>query len=55
MSAFTAEVQPQLRAMGLLLGQTLRDYYSDPDNRAEFERWYKAKYGKDYEWKRVQR
>lgn len=32
---------------------TVQDYFKDPKHRAEFQRWYKEKYGKHYKWRRL--
>lgn len=53
MSVFVPEKQPQARALSLLLAQTVREYFRDPQHRAEFECWYEARYGKKYVWKKV--
>lgn len=34
-----------------LLRERVKDYYKDEANRKKFEDWYRAKYGKDYEWR----
>ena len=34
-----------------LLRERVKEYYKDEANRKKFEEWYKAKYGKDYEWR----
>ena len=35
------------------LREKVKEYYRDEGNRKKFEDWYKAKYGKDYEWRKT--
>ncbi len=53
MSAFVPEVQAQAKAASLLLFQIVREYFTDPVHRAEFEDWYRKKTGEEYVWKKV--
>lgn len=53
MSVFVIEKQTQTKAVSLLIAQRVRDHFKDTANRAEFEEWYKHRYGKKYEWKKV--
>ncbi|MCB5926004.1 hypothetical protein NE584_08450 [Clostridium sp. DFI.5.61] len=53
MSAFVPEVQAQAKAASLLLLQIVREYFTDPVHRAEFEDWYRKKTGEEYVWKKV--
>ena len=48
MSAFVPEVQPQLRVLCRSLARIVREYYKDPQHRAEFEKWHLEKYGEPY-------
>lgn len=50
MSVFVPEVQPQLRALCRSLVRIVQEYYSDPQHRAEFEKWHLEKYGEPYVW-----
>lgn len=52
-SVFTQEKQVQAKAASLLLAQRVRDYFKDSSHRAEFEDWYRQRYGKEYAWKKV--
>lgn len=52
-SVFVPEKQAQARAASLLLVQRVRDYFKDSSHRAEFEDWYRRRYGKEYAWKKV--
>jgi hypothetical protein len=52
-SAFVPEVQAQAKAASLLLLQIVREYFTDPVHRAEFEDWYRKKTGEEYVWKKV--
>lgn len=52
-SVFVPEKQAQARAASLLLVQRVRDYFKDSSHRAEFEDWYRQRYGKEYAWKKV--
>lgn len=48
-----AVVLEEKRAFSVLLVKKVEDYFRDEGNRKNFEKWYKDKYGKDYEWKQV--
>lgn len=50
MSGFTPEVQPRARMLCRSLARIVREYYRDPQHRAEFEKWHLEKYGEPYEW-----
>lgn len=50
MSVFTPEVQPQARVLSRSLARIVREYYRDPQHRAEFEKWHLQKYGEPYQW-----
>ena len=34
-----------------MLRKKVKEYYKDEANRKQFEEWYRAKYGKEYEWR----
>lgn len=53
MSVLTSEKEAQAGALSLLVAQRVRDFFKIEANRTEFESWYKAKTGKEYEWKKV--
>lgn len=53
MSVFVSEVQAQARAASLLLAQRVREYFTDEGHRKEFESWYEQKYGKPYQWEKI--
>ena len=50
MSVFTPEVQPRARVLCSSLARIVREYYRDPQHRAEFEKWHLQKYGEPYQW-----
>ena len=52
MSCFVPEKQGQLKALGMTLAETVREYFKDEQHRKAFEIWHKQKYGQDYQWKR---
>lgn len=35
------------------LREKVKEYYKDEANRKKFEDWYRAKFGKDYEWRKT--
>ena len=41
-------------AINLLL-QKVRDYFTDPEHRKDFEKWYQERYGKEYVWRSATR
>lgn len=49
-SSFVPEVQGQVKAFGLLLARSVREYFKDEENRKRFEGWYLEKYGEPYVW-----
>ena len=53
MSQFAPEVQAQAKALGLEIAQNVRKYFADPQHRVEFEQWFKARCGKEYQWKPI--
>ncbi len=53
MSVFTPEKQAQANALSKLLAQTVREHFRHPENRTDFEMWYKQKTGKRYKWKNI--
>lgn len=53
MSAFIEAKQAQAGALSLLVAQRVRNFFKIEKNRTEFESWYRAKTGKEYEWKKV--
>lgn len=53
MRVFCTEVDAQARAESLLVAQKVREYFKEAGHRTAFEEWYKQRYGKKYEWKRV--
>lgn len=34
-----------------ILMRKVSDYYKDEEHRKQFEKWYREKYGKEYEWR----
>lgn len=53
-SSFVPEVQGQVKAFGLLLARSVREYFKDEENRKKFEDWYLKKYGKPYKWVHIE-
>ena len=53
MSAFIEAKQAQAGALSLLVAQRVRNFFKIEKNRTEFEAWYRAKTGKEYDWKKV--
>jgi hypothetical protein len=53
MSGFIPEKQAQASALGMTLAEKVRGFYKNEQHRKEFELWYKQKYGKPYQWKKV--
>nr|DAM15527.1 MAG TPA: hypothetical protein [Caudoviricetes sp.] len=47
---FVPEVRNEARRFYRTLVQTVREYYRDPQHRAEFDKWHLEKYGEPYEW-----
>lgn len=49
-----SEFELQVRVRALLLCYSLprmvREYYRDPQHRAEFNKWHLEKYGEPYAW-----
>lgn len=45
------EHRPYLDGLAGYIARQVRQALEDPDNRADFERWYFEQYGKDYIWK----
>lgn len=45
------EKEAQQRALCKLLYRELREYYSYPQHRKQFEEWYLKQYGVPYVWK----
>lgn len=51
-----ANTNPELVALvedspiAYMLRERVNAYYKDADNRRKFEEWYRAKYGKEYQW-----
>lgn len=41
--------------LGRLLAKTVAKYFEDASHRAEYEKWYRDKYGKEYVWKYAER
>ena len=49
-SSFVPEVQGQVKAFGLLLARSVREYFKDEENRKRFEKWHLEKHGEPYVW-----
>ena len=54
-SSFAPEVQGQVKAFGLLLARSVRNYFKSKENREKFERWYELRYGKPYTWMSIKK
>lgn len=39
------------KRIGRLLSKTVHQYLSDKTHRRDFERWYRERYGVEYQWK----
>ncbi len=52
MSGFRAEAAGQAASLGLSLYRRVESFFQDKKNRQDFERWFKAKYGRPYVWKK---
>lgn len=50
MSVFVPEVQPRARVLCRSLARIVREYYKDPQHRAEFGKRHLEKYGEPYVW-----
>lgn len=48
------EYKAQQTAVCSLLGGIVADYFRDADHRAAFESWYLERYGKPYQWKKLE-
>ena len=48
---FPPEKEEQYAAVSLRLAQEVRVFFQDEKNREEFSRWYREKFGKNYEWR----
>jgi NAD-dependent DNA ligase len=41
-----------LEDVGSVLREKVQEYFQDEEHRRKFEKWYKEKYHKDYEWRK---
>lgn len=52
MSALDGVDPWMLQDLATELAHKVRVYFTDPEHRKEFEKWYEERYGKKYVWKR---
>jgi len=38
-------------ALCSLLVRKVKEYFQSEEHRTDFEKWYRDRYGKDYEWR----
>ena len=36
-----------------ILAKKVEAYFQDEENRKRFEEWYRQKYGKEYDWRKI--